>query len=125
MAIEVTLVPELTPTVLAGVSHASNQGKFVQVMASGVLLADVRSAAYTSTYVLQNAPASGEACSVSHIPNVAKVIAGEAVTRGQCVQPMSASGLAAVTSGGNAACVGTAWSTVAGSGEYLAVKLGR
>ena len=123
MAIEVTLVPELTPTVTAAADLSAHKNKFVQVLAAGVYLADVRSAGFTGNYVLQNDPASGETCSVAGGPSVAKVIAGEAVTRGQGVQCMSATGLAAITSHGNAAFAGTAWSTVAGSGEYLAVKL--
>jgi hypothetical protein len=129
MSIEVTLVPELTPTVTAASDLSAHKNKFVQVHGTGVVLADVRSQTFTKTYVLQNQPLSGEPCTVSGGPNVAKVIAGEAITRGAIVQCMSASGLAGivpVTSGGWLAplgTVGTAWSTVAGSGEYLAVKL--
>lgn len=125
MAIEVTLVADVTPEVTAAADLRTHQNKFVQVMAAGVHLADVRSGGYCFTGVLDNKPNTGEACSIMGGPSVRRVIAGEAVTRGAVVQPMSASGLAGVSSWGNTAAVGTAWSTVAGSGEYLGVKLGR
>jgi hypothetical protein len=122
MAIDVELVAPVTPTVTAAVDLSGHQNKFVQVMGAGVLLADARSASFTSTYVLKNKPRSGENCTLSGKPNIDKVIAGEAITRGQVVHCMSATGLASVTSAGDPSKVGIAWSTVAGSGEYVSVK---
>ena len=121
MAIEIELVPFLTPQVTAVADLRTHQRKLVQVTPSGVGLADVRSGG--TAYVLGNAPNTGEVAAVICGPNAPKVIAGEAIGIGQCVQPMSVSGLAGVTSAGNIAAVGEAWSTAAGSGGVFTLKL--
>lgn len=122
MAIEVTLVPELTPVVTAAVDLRTHTNKFVQVTPLGVVLADVRSAG--GAFVLKNAPNTGQDCTISGVTNIPRVIAGEAIAIGQFVQPMSASGLAGVSAVGSLANAGIAWTAAAGSGEYLAVGLG-
>jgi predicted RecA/RadA family phage recombinase len=121
MATELELVPFVTPQLPANTDLRTHQRKFVQITPTGVGLADVRSGG--TAFVLATAPGSGEPAALISGPNIPKVIAGEAITIGQCVQPMSASGLAGVTSAGNAAAVGMAWATAAGSGEYIPVKL--
>jgi hypothetical protein len=123
MAFDVELVAPVTPPVTAAADLRAGQRKLVAVAAAGVNLADVRSACVGAVGVLQNAPNTSENCSVMFGPSIQKVIAGEAIAAGQIFQPMSASGLAGVTSGGNPARVGQAFQTAAGSGELFAAKL--
>jgi hypothetical protein len=123
MAIDHDLIDAITPTVTAAADLRAGARKFVSVAAAGVNLADVRSSVGGIVGVLENKPNTGEDCSIMYGPSVRKVIAGEAVGLGQIVQPMSASGMAGVTSGGNPAKVGFAWQAAAGSGDLFAVKL--
>ncbi len=123
MAIDVDLVPAVTPTVTAAADLRTNQRALVSVTPLGVGLADQRSSMPGATGVLENKPNTGEPCTVALGPNIRKIIAGEAIGVGQTIQPMSASGLAGVTSGGNPARVGFAWQAAAGSGDLFAVKL--
>ncbi len=122
MAIDVDLVPAVTPTVTAAADLRLNQRAFVAVTPLGVGLADVRSARPGTVHVLENKPNTGEPCTLATGPNIRKVVAGEAIGLGLLVQPMSASGLAGVSinSWGG---VGIAWQAAAGSGDLFAVKL--
>lgn len=123
MAIEVELVPGFTAPVTASGDLRGHQYKFVQVFPPGVVLANVASAGAARAYVLGNQPDAGQHVTLYTGPSIKKIYAGEAITLGQVVQPMSASGLAGVTSAGNVAGVGTAMQTVAGSGELVPVQL--
>jgi len=124
MAFQVTLVPDVTPDVTAAADLQGHKNKFVQVLATGVYLADVRSVAFTATYVLQTKPNSGVSCGLTSAPSIARVIAGEAIGRGQLVQPMSASGLAAIAVNvGSNQAVGVAWTAATASGDILSVKM--
>lgn len=124
MAFQVTLVADCTPPGTAAVDLSAHKNKFVSVFPAGVNLSDQRSLA-TGVYVLQNEPTSGKAVSVMGAPSIAKVIAGQAIAVGQWVEPMSASGLAQTSTVGSLSNVGVAWTSAAGSGEYVVVKLHR
>jgi hypothetical protein len=124
MAIEIELVPFITPIVPAGADLRTHQRKFVQVTQGGILVADVRTSNITTNYVAATAPDSGQPGAIISGPNCPKVIAGEAIVIGGLVQVMSASGLAgACPVGSFTYAVGTALATAAGSGEYIPVKL--
>lgn len=127
MSIKIQLVADITPANLRATADLSGHAnKFVQLNANGVALADARSCvAGGGSYVLQTKTTSGFACGLGTGPNVMPVIAGNAITAGQWVSPMSATGLAMVTSAGNVdGRCGIAWqSTTNGSGDLIAVQL--
>jgi hypothetical protein len=122
MAIDVDLVPAVTPTVTAAADLRTNQRAFVAITPLGVGLADVRSARPGAIGVLENKPNTSENCTVAFGPNIRKAVAGEAIGLGQHVQVMSATGLAGVL-GAHSYAVGIAWQAAAGSGDLFAVKL--
>ena len=125
MAFEVTLVGGL-PNFAAATDLSAKKDLFVNINAIGVTVADVRSTQTSigRAYVLDSSPTSGNPAALHGAPNIKKVIAGEAITLGNFVQVMSATGLAGkVATGSDTYRVGVAWSTAAGSGEYLSVQL--
>lgn len=131
MSEKVSLVPGITPWAMTATSDLRNdQNKFVQVYPVGVVLADARSFAgagvpATGIYVLDNKANSGQQCALNLAPNVARVVAGEAIGAGRWVQPMSATGLAGVSSQGHPGAQGIALVAATGSGHLISVHLRR
>jgi hypothetical protein len=123
MAIDVELVPAVTPTVGASTDLRTNQRNLVAITPSGVGLADVRSAKPGLIGVLETKTNSGDPCTIAFGPNIRKVVAGEAIGLGLMVQPMSASGLAGVCTNPASGGIGIAWQAAANSGDVFAVKL--
>lgn len=95
--------------------------KFVQLNDAGISLADTRSA--TPCFVLMSQANSGDACQLNQAPNVARVIAGAAITRGFYTEPLSASGLATAVASRTQSTCGLALTSAAGSGELFSVLL--
>ena len=123
MAQSINFVGGFTPQVTPASDFSGNQFRWVSVHGGAVPLADVRSIVVGPAYVLQNKPGSGVACDLWGSPNISKAIAGEAITAGTYVQPMSASGLSGVSSA--AIATGFALTGATGSGAYFDCRLVR
>lgn len=125
MSIKIQLVADVTPAnATAQADLTAHVNKFVQVSQIGVHLADARSMIAGAAFVLQTKVTSGQAPGLGGPPNVYPTLAGNAITAGQWVCPMSATGLACVTSAGNTERAGIALqSTTNGSGDLIAVQL--
>lgn len=127
MAEQVNFVGHLTPVsdvLVAGESLLAHQYKYVQLHPAGVFLAHPGSIANAAQYVLGLPANSGEAVSLNIAPNVARCIAGGAITLGTWVQPGSG-GLVFASSVTDTAPVGVAHTSAAGSGTYVSVHLRR
>ena len=117
-----TLVPNINPVgARATADLSTHQWKFVQVNDLGVSLADVRS--QTACYVLGTKSTSGTNCELVTRPNVTRIMAGAAITRGFYVEPMSATGLATGVASRSTVTAGVAFSSAAGSGELFSIQL--
>ena len=98
MAEEITVVGGFTPDVGAAADLRTHQWKLVQFTAAGVKLADAVGSAGLAPFVLWNAPNSGGFCTLVGGPNVAKLWAEVAITRGRYVAPSAvASGFAVMS----------------------------
>lgn len=107
MAHNITVVPNITPTITPRADRSADQFKAVSIHATDLTLADQRSLADGGkAYVLLTKTTSGQAAQLCNVGNVTKAIAGEAIVAGRWCQPMSASGLFGTSSAGNTGAIG-------------------
>lgn len=119
MAQSINFVGGFTPQVGANGNLSGNQYNWVQVHAAGVTVADIRSCVNGAAFLLQNKPTSGQAVTLWGSPNISKAVAGEAITAGTYVQPMSASGLSGASATTSGFVTGWALTGAAGSGAVF------
>jgi hypothetical protein len=127
MAEQVTFIGHLTPvsdTLVAAEDLSGAQFKFVSVHPAGVLITHSASVSDGNHYVLGLKANSGEAVSLNLAPNVARVIAGAAITLGKWCEPGSG-GLAITSSLGNPNAIGVALTSAGGSGTYISLHIRR